>query len=94
MICGQAPIVVARLLAQMYQAMGLLRRGHVVEVDRAGLVGQWVGSTAAKTDRVIRQALDGLLFIHEVPTLEELRTLTDETSAAARAGGFFRRRAR
>ena len=68
---GTGKTTVARIMANILRALGILKKGQLVETDRSGLVAEYVGQTAVKTNRKIYEALDGMLFIDEAYALAD-----------------------
>lgn len=66
---GTGKTSVARIVAKLFKSMGVLSKGHLIEVERADLVGEYIGHTALKTREMVKKSLGGILFIDEAYSL-------------------------
>jgi stage V sporulation protein K len=66
---GTGKTTLARIIAKMFHNMGMLSKGHFIEVERADLVGEYIGHTALKTRELVKKSLGGILFIDEAYSL-------------------------
>ncbi|MEM1305618.1 MAG: AAA family ATPase, partial [Planctomycetota bacterium] len=66
---GTGKTTVARIVAKVFGALGVLEKGHLIETDRSGLVAEYAGQTGPKTNKKVDEALGGLLFIDEAYSL-------------------------
>lgn len=74
---GTGKTTVARIVARIYKDLGILKKGHLVETDRSGLIGQYVGQTAPRVNQMCDSALGGVLFIDEAYALTQSDASTD-----------------
>jgi Holliday junction resolvasome RuvABC ATP-dependent DNA helicase subunit len=78
---GTGKTTVARLLAKLFQAMGFLPSGQLIETDRSGLVAGYLGQTAIKTSEVVKKAIGGVLFIDEAYALARSEHSTSDSDS-------------
>lgn len=66
---GTGKTTIARKVAEMFNDIGYLSKGHLVEIDRSDLIGEYIGQTSIKTKRILEEAKGGVLFIDEAYSL-------------------------